>query len=163
MSRLLSPPDTMRVIGIDPGTVRLGYGIVDISGSSAHAVSYGVISPHQEGRGERLLFIYRTLSALLRRYRPEQAVVEELFFERNKKTAMRVGEARGVIFLALAERSIPFHEISPPSVKRFITGYGTAEKLQIQRLVQHILHLKELPRPDDAADALALALCSRHF
>ncbi len=151
----------MRILGIDPGTATLGYGIIEErAGGKFRALTYGVISP---ARGkqlpERLLEIYSRLQELIRRWHPDQAAVELLYFGKNARTAISVGEARGVTLLALASAGVPFAEYTPMQVKQAVAETGTAPKRRVQEMVQLILDLDELPRPDDAADALAIALC----
>ncbi len=151
----------MLVIGIDPGTARTGYGLIRQSESGIlDLVDFGVIqtSPNQP-MSERLLKIHRDLQDLLSQHRPEEAAVERLFFQKNVKTALSVGQARGVAILALAELGLNIKEYSPQDIKLAVTGYGAAEKGQVQRMVQNLLEMDDLPRPDDAADALAVAIC----
>jgi crossover junction endodeoxyribonuclease RuvC len=154
----------MLVIGVDPGTARTGYGFVRSGQNSAlELVEYGVIeTPPGAPQSERLLDIHRALVALLDRHRPATAAVEKLFFQKNVSTAMSVGQARGVVLLSLAQSGLRVEEYSPQDVKLAITGYGGADKTQMQRMVQTLLGMHELPRPDDAADALAVAICHLH-
>ena len=154
----------MLVIGIDPGTATTGYGLIESEDEgSLKAVEYGVIEtspklpPHQ-----RLLKIYRQLQKLIDLHQPESGAVEKLFFQRNVKTAISVGQGRGVAMLALAEAGIPIMEYSPLEVKQAVAGYGRADKIQVQNMVKALLTLDELPSPDDAADALAVAICHIH-
>ena len=154
----------MLVIGIDPGTARTGYGLIRQSESgSLDLVDFGVIqtSPNQP-MSERLLKIHRDLQELLSQHRPVEAAVERLFFQKNVKTALSVGQARGVAILALAELGLNVKEYSPQDIKLAVTGYGAAEKGQVQRMVQTLLDMDDLPQPDDAADALAVAICHCH-
>jgi crossover junction endodeoxyribonuclease RuvC len=149
----------MRVLGLDPGTATTGYGIVDAVDGHLSMVAYGVITtPAGDPAPQRLQSIFRQLSALLAEHRPATAGVEQVFFGRNITTAIAVGQARGVLLLALAEAGVPVSEYSPPKVKEAVTGYGKAEKAQVQLMVRHLLDLAETPRPDDAADALAVAI-----
>jgi len=149
----------MRVIGIDPGTASVGYGIVDDGGNDPLAVAHGVIvTTPQQSPAERLQVIYAEICKLLAEYRPDEAAVEKLFFGRNTTTAFSVGQARGVILLALANSGLPIAEYTPAKIKESVSGYGSASKQQVQFMVQNLLHLSELPRPDDAADGLAVAL-----
>ncbi|MEA3407708.1 MAG: crossover junction endodeoxyribonuclease RuvC [Chloroflexota bacterium] len=153
----------MLVLGLDPGLADTGYGLVVGDGRDLRAVSYGVIrTPANTPVGERLAKIYQEMSHLLGEYHPDVAAVEELFFCRNVRTAMMVGEARGVLLLALAEAGLEVAEYTPLQIKEGITGYGRAEKGQVQEMVRVLLCLKEVPRPDDAADALAVAICHQH-
>ena len=151
------------VLGIDPGTATTGYGFVRRLGDgdgALEAVAYGVIeTPAGDAMPDRLLALYRRLRQLIQEHRPAQAVVEKLFFGRNTTTAIGVGQARGVALLAIAEAGIPVVEYTPAEVKSAMAGFGRADKLQMQRMVQTLLGLPSIPRPDDAADALAIALC----
>jgi crossover junction endodeoxyribonuclease RuvC len=153
----------MLVLGIDPGTAITGYGLVTESAGQLQAVAYGVITtPSDWLLPERLQKIYRDLAVLIRDHRPTQGAVEQLFFSRNVKTALAVGQARGVVLLALAEGGVPIHEYTPLQVKQSVVGYGRAEKKQVQELVRLLLSLQAIPEPDDAADALAIAICHCH-
>ena len=151
----------MLILGLDPGTATTGYGIVEVAaGTDPRAVDYGVIlTPAKTPLPERLLMLHTRLSDLLRRYQPQSAAVEKLFFQRNVTTAMSVGQARGVILLTLAQHGLEIGEYTPNEIKETVTGYGSAGKSQMQRMVQMLLHLERIPKPDDAADALAVALC----
>lgn len=149
----------MRVLGIDPGFGRLGYGIVDVEGRMEEAVTFGCIEtdkhlPHEQ----RLRQIFVAVNELIDTHHPAHLAIEELFFNQNVNTALRVGEARGVVLLAAAERGITISEHQPLAVKLTIAGDGRAEKQQIQKMIQLLLKLDQLPTPDDAADALAVAL-----
>jgi crossover junction endodeoxyribonuclease RuvC len=156
--------DSMRIIGLDPGTATTGYGIIDTVEGQLHTVVYGVFStPPQDSVQSRLQSIFRQLDDLLTRYQPECAAVEQIFFGRNITTAISVGQARGVMLLALANAGIPVSEYSPPKVKEAVTGYGKAEKSQVQMMVRHLLDLDETPHPDDAADALAVAITHSQY
>ena len=153
----------MIVLGIDPGTATTGYGVVRDTVSGAEVVAYGVIqTPAGVPMPERLRSIYRALKDLIALHGPDSAAVEKLFFQRNVSTAMTVGQARGVVLLALAEAGVSVGEYTPGDVKQAVCGYGGAGKAQVQQMVQAILNLAELPRPDDAADALAVAICHLH-
>ena len=154
----------MLVIGIDPGTAITGYGLVrENEDDSLCAVDYGVIlTPSDLPMPQRLLELHRQLLDLLLLHRPESGAVEKLFFQRNVRTAISVGQGRGVILLALAQAGLPVAEYSPREVKQAVTGYGGADKPQVQQMVRALLGLKEAPRPDDAADALAIAICHTH-
>jgi len=148
------------VLGVDPGTASTGYGVVEEIEGQLRAVDYGVVTT---AAGEplplRLQTIYGELCRLARLHRPASGSVEKLFFSRNVRTAMSVGQARGVALLALADAGLQIREYSPTEVKQAVSGYGAADKGQVQRMVQALLSLDELPRPDDAADALAVAIC----
>jgi crossover junction endodeoxyribonuclease RuvC len=153
----------MRVLGIDPGTATTGYGIVEETADGLRALAYGVITtPAKHPLSHRLQTIYQELSGLVQEWQPDEAAVEELFFSANVRTAMSVGQARGVVLLALAEGGVELAEYSPPVVKKALTGYGRADKRQMQDMVRLLLQLDEIPRPDDAADALAVAVCHLH-
>lgn len=151
----------MLVLGIDPGTATTGYGLVrDTEQGSLEVVDYGVIlTPAGMSPEKRLLLLYDRLLEILLLHRPEQGAVEKLFFQRNVTTALAVGQARGVVLLALIQNGLTVAEYTPLEVKQAITGYGGADKLQVQMMVQAVLQLESLPKPDDAADALAIAVC----
>ncbi|MGH2538429.1 MAG: crossover junction endodeoxyribonuclease RuvC [Candidatus Promineifilaceae bacterium] len=153
----------MRILGLDPGTATVGYGIIEERDGSPAVVHYGAIQTRPaDGRaGRRLQLIYQALNALLAEYRPDEAAIEELFFGRNITTAIGVGQARGVLLLALENAAIPVGEYSPPQIKEAVSGYGNASKEQVQFMVAQLLGLEAPPRPDDAADGLAVALT--HF
>jgi crossover junction endodeoxyribonuclease RuvC len=154
----------MLVVGVDPGTATTGYALVneDAQGE-AQLVCFGVFETRAgEPMPLRLRSIYGELSALIRETRPEAMAVEELFFSRNVTTALSVGQARGVVLLAAAEAGLPVHEYKPAEVKQALVGYGSASKAQIQEMVRMMLGLAEVPRPDDAADAIAVAICHLH-
>jgi len=153
----------MRVLGIDPGTAITGYGVVEGQHGDIAVVSYGVITtPASWTLAQRLQHIYTRLRALLLEWQPDSAAVEELFFSKNAQTALAVGHARGVALLALADAGVAVEEYKPAEVKQAVAGYGKASKQQIQGMVQHLLGLAEPPSPDDAADALAVAICHLH-
>lgn len=150
----------MRVLGIDPGSAATGYGIVEEQADGLHAVSFGAITPPASlPFAQRLLRIYRELRLLVTDARPDCAAVEAVFFARNVQSALRLGQARGVVLLALAEGGIRIHEYSALEVKQAVTSYGQAEKGQVQEMVRMLLRLPAIPRPADAADALAVAIC----
>jgi len=150
----------MLILGLDPGTATTGYGLVrEVEGELA-VVEYGAITtPAQLAPAERLRQIYQELSAIIARHAPAAVAVEKLFFSRNVRTAMAVGQARGVALLAAANAGLPVYEYTPSEVKQAITGYGGARKAQVQQMVQLLLELEEVPRPDDVADAIAVAVC----
>ncbi len=151
----------MLVLGIDPGTATTGYGLVRETEQGGYAVvDYGVIlTPAGIAPERRLLLLYDRLVELILLHRPDQGAVEKLFFQRNVTTALAVGQARGVVLLAMAQQNIPIAEYTPLEIKQAITGYGVAEKKQMQLMIQAVLGLAEMPRPDDAADALSAAVC----
>ena len=164
----------MRVLGIDPGTAITGYAIIEEGGAKApggdvHLVAIGVIrTPAKAPLPQRLQQIYRELQTIIAEHRPEAGAVEQLFFSRNTRTAMAVGHARGVTLLALANAAsvevgeLNIAEYTPMEVKQAVTGYGNADKRQVQEMVRMLLHLPEIPKPDDAADAAAVAICYLH-
>ena len=147
-------------IGIDPGTATTGYGLVRLAqDGSLVAVKYGVIiTPKDASAPARLEMIYDQLSDIIRQFNPETAAVEKLFFARNVTTGIAVGQARGVVMLALQKAGIETFEYTPKEVKNAVVGYGSAEKRQVQEMVRALLQLDSIPRPDDAADALAIAI-----
>jgi len=151
------------VLGIDPGTARTGYGLVERQGSALRLIDYGCLEtlPTQE-LPRRLLEIHRAVTELIITHKPAQLGVERLFFNKNVQTAFAVGQARGVVLLAAAEHGLPVFEYGPHEVKVAVTGYGRADKSQVQRMVQMVLGMSVLPKPDDAADALAVAICLAH-
>jgi len=153
----------MVILGIDPGTAIMGYGLIEQKGSSLRALAYSCWrTPAHTPLAERLLMLYEEIDAFLSTHTPDQMAVEELFFSNNAKTALAVGQARGVVLLAGARRGIPIYEYTPLQVKQAVAGYGKADKNQVQQMVKSLLGLNEIPRPDDAADALGLAICHAH-
>jgi crossover junction endodeoxyribonuclease RuvC len=154
----------MLVLGIDPGTARTGFGFVNEDNRGQLAlVEYGVINtPADQEPAERLHLLYQELVRLIEVHQPLEAAVERLFFQKNVSTAMSVGQARGVILLALQQAGLPIGEYSPQDIKLAVTGYGAADKVQMQRMVKTLLVMPDLPQPDDAADALAIAICHCH-
>jgi len=149
----------MIVLGIDPGTATTGYGIIKKENGTLKCVDYGVISTSKDMPfGERLLTIYKEVESLIKKYNPERIAVEDLYFFNNEKTAFKVGQARGVVMLAIEESGRTPFEPTPLQVKQAVSGYGKADKIQVQKMVKLILNLKEIPKPDDAADALAIAI-----
>jgi crossover junction endodeoxyribonuclease RuvC len=154
----------MLAIGIDPGTATTGYGFVQLTDNGKlELVDYGVITtPSNMQMSDRLQQLHTQLSQLLTLHRPNSGAVEKLFFQRNVSTAISVGQARGVTLLALAEAGVEVAEYSPREIKQAIVGYGGAEKRQIQQMVGTLLEMEVIPHPDDAADALAIAICHLH-
>jgi len=154
----------MLVIGIDPGTAITGYGLVrEGEDGSLALVDYGaIVTPSDQPMYLRLLELYRRLKELLLLHQPDSGAVEKLFFARNVRTALTVGQARGVVLLALAETKVSLGEYTPLEVKQAVAGYGKADKNQVQQMVRALLGLAEVPYPDDAADALAIAICHVH-
>lgn len=153
----------MLALGIDPGIAICGYGLVKQQGSSLTSLEHGVIRTSADCQmGDRLLTVFRDIDFLIKKYRPNIIGVEELFFSKNVKTAMTVGQARGVILLAAAQNNAPVFEFTPLQVKQSVVGYGKAEKEQVIYMTERLLNLSVRPKPDDAADALAIAICSLH-
>ncbi|HSX07329.1 MAG TPA: crossover junction endodeoxyribonuclease RuvC [Candidatus Saccharimonadales bacterium] len=149
----------MRILGIDPGTGILGFGIVEVRGGTAQLVDAGVIrTPVKQDDAIRLATIYDELSDIIAQTKPDCMSVEKLFFARNVTTAMTVAQARGVVLLCGQQAGLPLFEYTPMQIKQAVTGYGKADKKQMQEMVRTILKLKEVPKPDDAADALAAAI-----
>lgn len=150
----------MRTLGIDPGTAIMGWGVVDEQGGVLTLVGCGALTtPAGMPQQERLLLLYDGLSELLRLHKPEAAAIEELFFGKNVNTAIHVGQARGVALLALAQAGVPTHEYKPTQVKQAVAGYGGADKKQMQEMVRLTLKHPTIIKPDDAADAVAIAIC----
>lgn len=150
----------MITFGIDPGTAILGWGVVEERSGTLSMIAYGVVrTPAGTEQSQRLLQLHTELSTLLQKYKPDSAAVEELFFSKNVTTALAVGQARGVALLSLAQCSIPIFEYKPLVVKQAVAGYGGADKKQMQEMVRMTLRLEAVPKPDDAADALAIAIC----
>ncbi len=153
----------MRVLGVDPGIATCGYGVIDSSGNVTRMVSYGAVETDKALATEvRLKLVHEGISQLIERHQPQVVAVEQLFFNRNVTTAITVGQARGVILLAAAQHGLPILEYTPYQVKQAVVGYGKATKEQVMLMVQRLLALREKPRPDDAADALAIAICALH-
>ena len=150
----------MRILGIDPGYAILGYGVVEMHGNVFSLVNYGAITTDaKEEMPDRLVHLYKELMNIINEFKPDQVAIEELFFNQNTKTALMVSQARGVAILAIANSMLMPIEYTPLQVKQGLVGYGRADKKQIQFMVQKILKLEEVPKPDDAADALAIAIC----
>lgn len=154
----------MLVIGIDPGTAITGYGLVrENEDTSLTVVDFGaIVTSAETAPAERLRQLYESLTEILLLHRPEGSAVEKLFFQRNVRTAISVGQARGVALLALAQAGLTVGEYTPLEVKQAVAGYGGADKNQVQQMVRALLDLDEVPQPDDAADALAVAICHLH-
>ncbi|MDY6876395.1 MAG: crossover junction endodeoxyribonuclease RuvC [Chloroflexota bacterium] len=153
----------MRILGIDPGTAITGYGVVEEVKGNLKMLAFGVIrTPADQSLPARLQLIYRGIKTLAAEWEPSASAVEELFFSSNVRTAMNVGQARGVALLALADAGLAVAEYTPLTIKQAVTGYGGADKPQVQEMVRLLLGLAEIPRPDDAADALAVAICHLH-
>lgn len=151
----------MIILGIDPGTARLGFGLLRKQGSKLLHVEHGCLeTPVGTSQADRLSYLYGELKKLLELHRPALVGIEKLFFQKNAKTAMTVSEARGVALLAAREGNVAVSEHTPMQVKMAVTGYGGADKRQVQEMVRRLMSLSEIPRPDDAADALAIAYCA---
>jgi crossover junction endodeoxyribonuclease RuvC len=149
----------MRILGIDPGTGILGFGVIDVAKGKAQLVDAGVIrTPVKEDDAVRLHTIYEELTDIIAQNKPQAMSVEKLFFARNVTTAMTVSQARGVVLLTAMQAGLEIHEYTPMQIKQALTGYGKADKKQVQEMVKVILGLKAIPKPDDAADALAAAI-----
>ncbi|WP_101698215.1 crossover junction endodeoxyribonuclease RuvC [Clostridium minihomine] len=150
----------MVILGIDPGYAIVGYGVVSASGGRYRPMEYGAVTTRAEQVFEdRLVKIYDGISAVLAHSRPDAVSIEKLFFQNNQKTAIGVAEARGVILLAARKAGVPIYEYTPLQVKMAVTGYGQAKKPQVMEMTRKLLCLTELPKPDDTADALAMAIC----
>ena len=151
----------MKILGIDPGTATTGFGVIEKIKGKFNTIDYGVIStPKDLPMSNRLLIVFNDLEEIIAKHNPDIIAVEQLFFARNVTTAITVGQARGVVLLAAQKADLVLKEFTPLQVKQSVTGYGQASKKQVQSMVQKILKLKELPKPDDAADALAIAICA---
>lgn len=150
----------MRILGIDPGTATVGWGVIEVQGGKSTAVAFGHISTDKDLAPEkRLAEIAHDLEEIIKKYQPEEAAVEELFFYNNQKTVISVAQARGVILLTLEHLRVSISGYTPLEVKQALTNYGKADKAQVQLMVKALLKLDAIPKPDDTADALALALC----
>lgn len=153
----------MRVLGIDPGFGRMGYGVVETAGHDLHTLAYGCIETAPTASvADRLCVLYAELTTLLEQHRPDAAAVEEIFYAKNARTVIGVAQARGVALLAAAQRGVPVAEYTPLQVKQGVVGHGRAQKFQVQHMVALLLNLAEPPTPDDTADALAVAICHCH-
>lgn len=154
----------MIILGIDPGTATTGFGIIKLTRSQPELVDFGVISTKKTlSDAQRLEILADDISELIKKYKPEAVGIEKLFFTTNQKTVMTVSQARGVVLFVCQKQKLPIFEFTPLQVKNFICGYGKAEKKQVQFVVQKTFKLKTPPKPDDAADALAIALCAGHY
>ena len=153
----------MIVLGIDPGTAITGYGLVREENGQAVALAYGAITtPSNLPLPDRLKLLQRELADVIDQHQPDQSAVEQLFFNKNVRTALAVGHARGVVLVTLAQANVPIYEYTPLEVKQAVTGNGRADKAQVQHMVTLLLNLNKIPKPDDVADALAIALCHLH-
>ena len=156
--------DSRVVIGVDPGTAITGYGLIrEAENGDILWLTHGVITTEREwGEPRRLLHLYRSLMEIIEDTNPDSCAVEKLFFQKNVKTALSVGQGRGAALIALAEADLPIGEYTPSAIKQAVVGYGNADKNQVQQMVKLLLGLDEIPQPDDAADALAVAICHVH-
>ena len=155
---------TMRILGIDPGIAIVGWGVIDYVGGKFRPVAYGAIRTEANTPTEdRLNSVYEDLTAVIERYKPDTLAIEELFWNTNQKTGIIVAEARGVILLCATRHGLDINEYTPLQIKQAVVGYGRAEKKQVIMMVTSFLGLKEAPKPDDTADALALAICHAHM
>ncbi len=150
----------MIILGIDPGLANTGWGVVDIEGSRLRCLGYGCVSTSaEEPLAQRLAAVHASLVSVIRKHEPAECAIEKLYFNVNVRTAFATGQARGVALLATAEARLPVGEYGPSEVKQAVVGYGSADKSQVQFMVRTILGLREMPKPDHAADALAVAIC----
>ena len=153
----------MRILGIDPGYAIVGYGVIDYIGNSFKSIEFGAITTESTmDFSKRLKHIYDSLEDIINIHKPEYLSIEELFFNTNVKTAIAVGHARGVLMLAAENLGVPIFEYTPLQIKQAVTGYGRADKNQVQQMVKMFLGLPKVPKPDDTADALAVAICHAH-
>ena len=153
----------MIVFGIDPGIAIVGYGVIEYIGNKFNVIDYGAVQTSNECSFPiRLKTVYDEISALLEKYKPDALAIEELFFNKNSKTAIIIGQARGALVLAAVNKGIEIYEYTPLQVKQGVVGYGRADKRQIQEMVKILLNLEKIPKPDDVADALAVAICHAH-
>jgi len=149
------------IVGFDPGLADTGFGVIKVQGDTLTCLAYGSLrTPAKVDLTKRLSLLYQKVQEVLEKYKPDLVGIEQLFFCRNVTTAFGVGQARGVVMLAIGQRSIPYLEFTPLQVKQAVVGYGQGSKQQVQRMVKLILNLKTIPKPDDAADGLAIALCA---
>ena len=152
------------ILGIDPGIADTGYGVISDDGGKISCLTYGSIkTSSKDDLITRLDILHRELDKIIKKYKPDVASIEELFFSKNVKTALTVGHARGVILLTFKQNNLNFLEFKPSQVKQGVTCYGAANKSQVQKMMKILLNLKEIPKPDDAADALAVAMCALNY
>ncbi|MFZ2537936.1 MAG: crossover junction endodeoxyribonuclease RuvC [Oscillospiraceae bacterium] len=153
----------MKILGIDPGYAIVGYGVIEYKSTSFTTLDYGAITTHKDTEfNKRLLKIYNEYMTILKRYKPDVVAVEKLFFTNNQKTGIDVAQARGLILLGAEQMNIPCFEYTPLQVKQAVVGYGRAEKAQVMDMTKRLLKLDKVPKPDDTADALAIAICHAH-
>lgn len=154
----------MIIVGIDPGTATTGFGIIRLNQKKLTCIDYGTIETSSKLElGERLIILNKEIDKIIKAHEPKIAAVESLYFFKNLKTAIPVSQARGVILLSFSNRKIPIKEFTPLQAKTAVAGYGRATKPQVQKMIKHILKLEEIPKPDDAADALAIAVCCAYY
>jgi len=154
----------MRIMGIDPGIATIGFGIIDCEGNKMDVVRYGaILTPAKTSLSSRLGQIYRDMNELISAFSPDAVAIEELFFNTNLTTGISVAHGRGVIILACEQSGLPMYEYTPLQIKQAITGYGRAEKKQMMDMVKRLLNLKDTAKPDDASDALAVAICHHRY
>lgn len=150
----------MIILGIDPGTAIIGYGLIEKTNNKLVLIDYGCIRTSADlSTADRLVILNKELEKLLKKYKPSAVAVEDIFFFKNLKTVIKVSQARGVILLTIAKLKIPVYEFTPLQIKQAVTCYGRADKIQVQKMVKALLNLRDIPKPDDAADALAIAIC----
>jgi crossover junction endodeoxyribonuclease RuvC len=155
--------DIMRVLGIDPGIATMGYGIIDYKSNKFTVIDYGAVTTKAGiDKALRLHDIYNGITSLIKSYCPDVVAIEELFYNKNAKTVITIGESRGVSILAAVNSGIKVFEYTPLQVKQAVVGYGKADKHQVQQMVKVLLNLDQIPKPDDVADALAVAICHCH-
>ena len=153
----------MVILGIDPGIAIVGYGIIEYKNNKFRVIDYGAVTTNANTpTDQRLALVYKGIDILIKKYYIDEVAIEELFFNKNVKTAITVAQARGVIMLACTHNGKPIYEYTPLQVKQGVVGYGRAQKMQVQQMVTSLLKLKEIPKPDDTADALAIAVCHAH-
>ncbi|MDD4443905.1 MAG: crossover junction endodeoxyribonuclease RuvC [Patescibacteria group bacterium] len=152
------------ILGIDPGIADTGYGVIENTSGKLKCLAYGSIKTKaHETLSSRLLILNQELEKIILKYRPQRVAIEKLFFNKNVKTALIVGQARGVVMLTISKHNLPICEYTPSQIKQAVSSYGQADKKQVQKMVKLILNLEEIPRPDDAADALAAAICALNY
>lgn len=160
---IMNGVEIMIIFGIDPGIAIVGYGVIEYKGNKFRVIDYGSIQTSSEySFPVRLKRVYDEICRLLEKYNPDVLAIEELFFNKNAKTAIAIGQARGVLILAAINKGMEVYEYTPLQVKQGVVGYGRADKRQIQEMVKILLNLDEIPKPDDVADALAVAICHAH-
>ena len=160
---VLKTTSKRRILGVDPGLASSGWGMIELNDNRVSYLAHGCIETTADiEHSLRLLKIYKEIRKVIKKWQPNESAIEELYFARNAKSAMPVGEARGVLCMALAEQGLPIYEITPNAIKQAVTGVASAEKTQVQDMIRIILGLNEIPKPDHAADALAAAICAAH-